>query len=1253
MRLLRFTLRPRALVGAVAGLVALLALVAAAPALANTEVLVNEAFTGASPTSSSWALPSAPTGSNVACLTAGTSTSEQPIPACSSPAADSSGNGALRLTANSGGEEGGVAYGLTVPTVDGIDATFDSYQYARSGGADGIGFFLAAENPADPAPPADIGQPGGALGYSAVASSTKAGMSYGYLGIGLDVYGNYENTDYEGTGCVNPAWDSNKTFPNNVSVRGPGNGTTGYCMLNSTQTASGDTMTGTLDGGTTAPPRASAKVPVEVVINPSSSSVSTVSGLTVAAHSYEVAFTPLGASSRQTLSGSLPSVAGLGFPASWYDPTTGIPYQLTFGWVGSTGGDMEVHEVNDVSAGTVSGIPPTLTASVMDSAGGAPASGSTFDYNVTIGNQSGASTDPGPVSVTDTLPAGETPVSTGMGTNGWSCTISGQTVSCQNAGPLAGGAILPTLVIPATVTAAGGTELTDTATASSNDSDPATGQDTVTVATSPTDTSTCGTPDGTAGWFVTDPTCIVQGTDSYPAVDHVAYQLDSGSVVTTSAGTTTATVPVTSVGTHTLKTEVFNASNQSSGWRTQTIDVDTAAPTDTSSCGAPDGQNGYFVSDPTCAVQGTDSVSGVDHVAYQLDSGSVITTSSGTATAGVPITSDGTHTLKTRIFNAAGLDSGWRTQTIKVDTTPPAAPAIDSPADGSVSNDTSPTVTITGEPGDSATIEVDGSSYGPVTLDAQGNGEVQLTGPLAAGQHQVQAQQSDPAGNTSAWSADNVWTVKTQTDVQLSGPTSGPTDQTTPTVTYSGEPGDEFTITVDGQSVATGVIPSGGSGSLTLPSPLADGPHTVAISATDVVGNQASDSIVVTVDMAGPTVSIVTAPAQYTASHDATFSFTSGKPVTYQCSVDGAAWTACPSPVTFYGLQDGPHTLLLRGTDQAGNVSPSAQYSWTIETTPPPAPVITGGPDAVSSPGPAQFVISTQPDTSLQCSLDNQSYEPCSEVYDLQMLPVGTYVLVVRAVDEAGNVSSGTTYTWTVAARPGPAGLPRTAALLIAARATADGGRSIYVGCSLDAGSMRRCRVTAYYHHQRVGTGMTAERSHGHTHTVVTVWLNALGRRLLRRADGGLPLKLIGRAEPFGFSPLHPRTHTVIYEPLRFVLGDVLFKLNSSTLTAAARAVVAGIAHEIHGATTVVCQGNTDSFGSDSYNYRLGLRRARAVCELLRQLGVHAHFGVISYGKSRPVVPNDTPQHRHLNRRVVIRVSFHDLVPPTRAARSR
>jgi hypothetical protein len=524
-------------------------------ALAAGVVLVNEPFTGTTTSSSEWVLPGAPAGTNVACMTASTNGSQTPIPGCGSPA-DSSGSGALRLTADSGTEEGGVAYGLSVPSSDGIDAIFDSYQYGTDNGADGIGFFLAAANPSNPQPPTAIGQPGGALGYSADYGSGDPGMTYGYLGVGLDVYGNYATTGDQGSGCPILSWVTGGTHSSpksGVTVRGPGNGTTGYCALTSTYSTA---TTEDLDGGGSGTRSASA-VPVEVVINPSGSSVTVAatstltphnfSSFTVSANSYQVEFIPIGSSSAQILNGTLPNASSF-LPSGWYNGS-GIPYQMTFGWVGSTGGDDDVHEVNLVQSGTISGTPPQLSATVTDNASGAPPHGSTMNYTVGVTNASGAGAESDAITATDTIPTGETPVNTGSGWSGgtgWSCSTAGQIVTCTDSGGLAAGAE-SSITIPVDVTAAGGSHLTDSVTASSNDANPASASDTVIVAQVATSFTAAANPTSTTYGDTVQLSASGLPSDA------------AGTVRFTSGGSTLCTTATVSAGSASCTTAVLGA----------------------------------------------------------------------------------------------------------------------------------------------------------------------------------------------------------------------------------------------------------------------------------------------------------------------------------------------------------------------------------------------------------------------------------------------------------------------------------------------------------------------------------------------------------------------------------------------------------------------------------------------------------------------------------------------------------------------
>ncbi|RHZ93532.1 OmpA family protein [Cereibacter sphaeroides] len=67
--------------------------------------------------------------------------------------------------------------------------------------------------------------------------------------------------------------------------------------------------------------------------------------------------------------------------------------------------------------------------------------------------------------------------------------------------------------------------------------------------------------------------------------------------------------------------------------------------------------------------------------------------------------------------------------------------------------------------------------------------------------------------------------------------------------------------------------------------------------------------------------------------------------------------------------------------------------------------------------------------------------------------------------------------------------------------------------------------------------------------------------------------------------------------------------------------------------------GHTDLVGSEAYNKRLGLRRAKAVVAYLASQGISPARleALVSYGETRPVIPVVAPEER--NRRTVTEVS--------------
>jgi len=205
---------------------------------ANAQLVISDTLTG---TSSSFDWKSL----NGACLTAGDGKTKSTIPACSGLAyytnkkatlvggqngtiPDKDGSGALRLTngdtttsgSNGTNQTGAVVSNFTFPTNQGLQVTFSTVTYggnsytgiAKNTGADGISFFLAdgSESPT-------VGALGGSLGYSCSnGNPTYDGVAGGYIGIGIDEFGNFSNKgDNTSTG---PGQGASR-----ISIRGAGN----------------------------------------------------------------------------------------------------------------------------------------------------------------------------------------------------------------------------------------------------------------------------------------------------------------------------------------------------------------------------------------------------------------------------------------------------------------------------------------------------------------------------------------------------------------------------------------------------------------------------------------------------------------------------------------------------------------------------------------------------------------------------------------------------------------------------------------------------------------------------------------------------------------------------------------------------------------------------------------------------------------------------------------------------------------------
>ncbi len=178
-------------------------------------------------------------------------------------------------------------------------------------------------------------------------------------------------------------------------------------------------------------------------------------------------------------------------------------------------------------------------------------------------------------------------------------------------------------------------------------------------------------------------------------------------------------------------------------------------------------------------------------------------------------------------------------------------------------------------------------------------------------------------------------------------------------------------------------------------------------------------------------------PSSTTSSTGATISFTLGEAGgTVECRVDSGSWGPCTSvsgttgSFTVSGLADGAHTVSVRQTDAAGNVSAvGTSSSWTVasaDTVAPDAPAVTliSPSSSPTSDTTASISYSGEGGAIFTCSLDGGAFGACpASPVALSGLSLGDHTYSVKATDSAGNVSPAGSVTWTVVAAARAPGL--------------------------------------------------------------------------------------------------------------------------------------------------------------------------------------------------------------------------------------
>jgi hypothetical protein len=204
---------------------------------------------------------------------------------------------------------------------------------------------------------------------------------------------------------------------------------------------------------------------------------------------------------------------------------------------------------------------------------------------------------------------------------------------------------------------------------------------------------------------------------------------------------------------------------------------------------------------------------------------------------------------------------------------------------------------------------------------------------------------------------------------------------------------------------------------------------------------------------------ITSKPANRTNETSATFAFSSGSGLTYQCSLDGAIFSTCASPKSYSALAVGSHSFQVRAKRASGELSSAASYAWVIDRTPPPAPVITSTPASLTNDTSAKLSFTdAEAGVAFLCRLDGRAFSQCTSPEWYSRLDDGFHTFQVQARDAAGNTSSAPSYTWKIDTVPPPTpsltGYPSQATTATTATFTfSDSEAGVGYECRLDDAS--------------------------------------------------------------------------------------------------------------------------------------------------------------------------------------------------------